>query len=195
MEMNRRKFLLTAGAVGIGAVVTTSAVADEISETERIETPNLPPPRPRHTKHAVWPLQTDFDGMALLDPEAARKFAGGWKECKEPAELADPDDPADLERAFRNYLQTQRPRFAKTSTNGWVLDHELLGYDPRGRRWSYFEYDQFDGYEIFGREPAQMGYDPKDPHLCFHFTEEEAEKHAKHCQKNQFENRPEIHSV
>lgn len=189
--MDRRDFLK--GAIA-GSVAIVAGQAMDVKAEEPIEVKSKSyTTRPKNTRHVVWPLQTDFEGLKLLDPEAAKKFADGWKEYKDPDGMKNSDDPVELEEAFQHYLRTEKPRFAKTSTGGWLLDGEELGYNPRDKYWTYFEYDEIEGYEVFGRGAPHSGYDPAFPELCFHFTKEEAEKHCDHCMRHQFKDRPEVH--
>jgi hypothetical protein len=187
--VNRRDFLKGTIAWSV-AIVAGQAM--EVKAEEPIEVESRPM-RPKNIRHVVWPLQTDFEGLKLLDPVAAKKFADGWKDYKEPAELKDADDPVLLEESFQHYINTEKPRFAKTETGGWVIDGEELGYNPRDKYWTYFEYDEYDGYEVFGRGPRHLGYEPNEPILCFHFTAEEATKHRDHCLAHMPLRHPEVH--
>ena len=193
--MDRRSFLKNAGAAVAAAAAVTVVRAEDPKEPAAERPLEMHPPT--HHRHVVYPLQTDFAGLQLMDLEAARKYRSGWWD------QVGLDYPGGLngltgeqnEEAFERMLREENVRFAKTVTGGWVTSNATLGYNPRDRYWTFYEYDEIDIHEIFGRLPRRVGYDAEEPLVCWHFTKEDAEKHRAHCEKHQYQNRPEIHTA
>jgi len=88
----------------------------------------------------IYPVVINFQQLSTIDPEAAAKFVAGAKDFKD----------------FFPNLDVNKVLFALTPNKGWDAKGpgvELLGYMPETKEWTFYEYNQDHGFEIFGKEP------------------------------------------
>lgn len=141
--MDRRDFLKGAGAV---------VAATTIVKATREEEPDALVQRELVYKKQVYPLVTDLEGLRLIDPVAHHSFLAGMDES---TRVQITDD------------ELRRMRFALTVRKGWDVDFgSPLGYNPITRRWSFYEYCEEDGFDIFG--PSGLGT-KSDPIILWEF--------------------------
>ena len=85
-----------------------------------------------------YPCITNLAGLKLIDYEAWDKFVKGITDSKH------------VEMTME---EASKLRFALTPRKGWDCDFgSPLGYNPITRYWTFYEYFEYDGYDIFGFE-------------------------------------------
>jgi hypothetical protein len=109
----------------------------------------------RYYMRQYYPCVTDLKGLEIIDPHAHATFIRGMGE----SEYIQIEEEGGMEKL----------RFALTPRKGWDVNFgSPLGYNPITHRWSFYEYCEEDGYDIFG--PTGIGT-PNDPIILWKFPE------------------------